>query len=60
MTESENQAAEVRDALETVDQMHNDISRLKRLGILTNEENLVSKARIEEVSETLENKLPEQ
>jgi hypothetical protein len=35
VSEQDNREAEVQDALDTTDQLHNDVSRLKRLGILS-------------------------
>ena len=60
MTEDQNRAAEIHDALETTDQLHNDISRLKRLGILSSEEDQENKAHIDDISEALTEKLPEE
>ena len=60
MDEDYGKRAEVEDALDTTDQLHMDVSRLKRLGILTPEEDQVAKQRIEEINETLAKKLPEE
>ena len=57
--EKDDQTAEVEDALETTDQLHNDIARLKRVGIMTPEESQDAHEQVEHVEETLSEKLPE-
>lgn len=51
---------EVQDALETTDQLHNDISRLKRLGIMTSQEGHDAHEQVDDIAETLSEKLPEE
>jgi FtsZ-binding cell division protein ZapB len=58
MPESAFQEAEVQDALDTTDQLHMDVSRLKRLGILSSEERETAKEHIDEVADKLTEKLP--
>jgi hypothetical protein len=60
MNEDDPRVGEIQDALETTDQLHNDVSRLKRLGIITPAEDRESKEHIAEVAETLTDKLPEE
>ena len=57
---TDGQSAEIHDALDTTDQLHNDISRLKRLGILTPEEDRANKEHVEKISDALTEKLPEE
>ncbi len=51
---------EVEDALETTDQMHTDISRLNRLGIMTSQEGHDAHEQVDGIAETLTEKLPEE
>lgn len=51
---------EVEDALETTDQLHNDIVRLKRLGIMTSQEDQTAQEQLDEIVETLTEKLGEE
>ena len=60
MSEEEFQASEVQDALDTTDQLHSDMSRLKRLGIITPSEDRETKQHIDEVADTLKEHLPEE
>jgi len=60
MTENDDREAEVQDALDTTDQLHNDISRLKRLSILTPEEDQQSKEHVDEIAQTLTEKLAQE
>lgn len=53
------QQAELEDALGACDELYNVIARLKRLGLLTDEEDRVTRDRIEEITATLRHKLPE-
>jgi hypothetical protein len=53
------QVAEIYDALSACDELHIVISRLKRLGLLSDEEDRETKERIEAITETLAEKLPE-
>lgn len=57
--EKDDRAAEVEDALDTTDQLHNDIARLKRIGILAPEESQDAHEQVKHVEETLSEKLPE-
>jgi hypothetical protein len=50
--------AELQDAVGASDELYNVISRLKRLGLLTAEEDRETKERIEEILRTLSAKLP--
>jgi hypothetical protein len=59
MTERDYREGEVQDALDTTDQLHNDVSRLKRLGILSHQERETANEHIDEVAGTLTEKLPE-
>lgn len=52
------QQAEVHDALEACDELRIVLGRLKRLGLLTSEENQEVGASIASITETLEAKLP--
>jgi FtsZ-binding cell division protein ZapB len=58
MPESDFQEAEVQDAVDTTDQLHMDVSRLKRFGILSSEERETAKEHIDEVADKLTEKLP--
>jgi hypothetical protein len=60
MTDQDQQEGEIRDALETTDQLHNDVSRLKRLGILSSQEGHVADEHVDRVADTLTEKLPEE
>ena len=51
--------AEVFDALSACDELHAVLSGLKRLGLLTDEEDKETKENIERISDTLRHKLPE-
>jgi hypothetical protein len=53
------QQAELHDALGACDELYNVISRLKRLGLLSEEEDRQTKDSIERVTQTLFEKLPE-
>jgi hypothetical protein len=59
MTEEDFRAAEVQDALGTADDLYNDMSRLKRQGIVTSDEDQQAKEHIAEIVETLTEKLPD-
>jgi TPP-dependent pyruvate/acetoin dehydrogenase alpha subunit len=50
--------AELEDAVGASDELYNVISRLKRLGLLTAEEDHQTKERIAEIIRTLSAKLP--
>jgi hypothetical protein len=52
------QEAELQDALTACDELHNVLSRLKRLGLLSEDEDRVTKDRIGEIIDTLSHKLP--
>lgn len=52
------EAMEIQDALEACDELHTVIARLKRLGLLTDEENRQTAERIQEITDTLAHKLP--
>lgn len=54
------QEAEIQDALGACDELYNVITRLKRLGLLTEEEDRQTKERIEEITQTLSEKIPEE
>jgi hypothetical protein len=54
------QEAELLDAVGASDDLFNVISRLKRLGLLTEEEDRRTKEEIEEITRTLTEKLPDQ
>lgn len=56
----EDRLGEVQDAIETTDQLHIDISRLKRLGILTSQEGHDAHEQVDDIAETLSEKLPEE
>jgi hypothetical protein len=58
MVDDDGRASEIQDTLDTTDQLHNDMARLKRLHILTPEEHDSSQRRIDDIVETLEEKLP--
>lgn len=60
MSDDEERMGEVQDALETTDQMHNDISRLRRLGIMTSQEGHAAHHQIDDIADTLTEKLPEE
>lgn len=52
------EAMEIQDALEAVDELHTVIARLKRLGLLSEEEDREVRERIQAITETLVHKLP--
>jgi len=58
LSDDDDRRSEVQDALETTDQMHTDISRLKRLGIMTSQEGHDAHDQIDDIAETLTDKLP--
>jgi hypothetical protein len=51
--------AELQDALGACDELFNVISRLKRLGLLTEEEDRETKERVDDITRTLKEKMPE-
>jgi hypothetical protein len=53
------QAAELHDALDACDELHTVLSRLKRLGLLSEDEDRHTKAQIEAITATLSEKLPD-
>lgn len=59
-SEDDDRRAEVQEALETTDQLHTDVSRLKRLGIMTLQESQVTQGQIDQISVSLTEKLPEE
>ena len=52
------EAMEIQDALEACDQLHTVIARLKRLKLLTDEEDRETRERIQAITDTLAHKLP--
>lgn len=53
------QTAEIEDALGACDELHAVLARLKRLGLLTDEEDQATRQSIQSITETLSHKLPE-
>ena len=53
----DDRANEVQDALETTDQLHHDIARLKRLGIMTPRQDQVTQGQLDEIVATVTEKL---
>ncbi len=53
------QTAEIEDALGACDELHAVLARLKRLGLLTEEEDLKTRDSIQSITETLVHKLPD-
>jgi hypothetical protein len=53
------QTAEIQDALGACDELHAVLARLKRLGLLTEEEDRNTRDGIQTITETLTNKLPD-
>jgi len=60
MSDDDDRMVEVQEALDTTDQMHTDISRLKRLGIMSPQEGHDAHDQIDHIAETLTEKMPEQ
>jgi hypothetical protein len=54
------QTAEIVDALGACDKLHAVLARLKRMGLLTVEEDLETMDSIQSITETLTNKLPDE
>jgi len=52
------EAMEIHDAIEACDELRTVISRLKRLGLLSDDENLETRDRIQAITDTLAHKLP--
>ena len=52
------QAAEIQDALGACDELHSVLARLKRLGLLSEEEDRATRDSIQTITETLTGKLP--
>jgi hypothetical protein len=53
------QTAEIQDALGACDELHAVLARLKRLGLLTEDEDQETRDSIETITETLTKKLPD-
>jgi len=53
------QAAEIQDALGACDELHSVLARLKRLGLLNEEEDRATRDSIQTITETLTGKLPD-
>lgn len=53
------QTAEIEDALGACDELHAVLARLKRLGLLTDEEDMKARDSIQSITETLVHKLPD-
>lgn len=53
------QAAEIQDALGACDELHAVLARLKRLGLLSEEEDQATRDSIQTITETLTRKLPD-
>jgi hypothetical protein len=60
MTEDDGRAAEIQDTLDTTDQLHNDLVRLKRLHIISGDEQQASQQHVDTIVEALEEKLPDE
>jgi hypothetical protein len=54
------QVPEIQDALGAVDELHAVLARLKRLGLLTEEEDRETMESVQAITETLARKLPEE
>jgi hypothetical protein len=52
--------AELHDAIDACDQLHVVLARLKRLGLLTDDEDHETEQEIEQITDTLSRKLPEE
>jgi hypothetical protein len=59
LIDEDDRVAEVEDALETTDHLHDDISRLKRLGIMSPKEGQDAHEKVDGIEETLTEKLKE-
>jgi hypothetical protein len=53
------QTAEIEDALGACDELHAVLARLKRLGLLTDDEDQETRDSIQSITETLTHKLPD-
>jgi hypothetical protein len=60
MTEADDRVAEIGETLDTTDQLHNDLVRLKRLNIISDEEQQVNQQHVDTIVEALEEKLPDE
>jgi hypothetical protein len=57
--DDEGRKAEIDEALETTDDLHQDLARLKRMHILDENERAENQAHVDAVVEALEDKLPD-
>lgn len=54
------QTVEIVDALGACDELHAVLARLKRMGLLTDEEDLETRDNIQSITDTLTKKLPDE